>query len=82
MCGRGEPNPGADVAAASLSAPTRQVGRAYFETATKSYQILDAPGHKNFVPNMIGGCQVSRHVACSVAQRCNQNVAQRVRRAA
>ncbi|KAG0295040.1 translation termination factor GTPase eRF3 [Linnemannia gamsii] len=34
---------------------TVEVGRAYFETDIRRYTILDAPGHKTYVPSMIGG---------------------------
>ena len=32
---------------------TVECGRAHFDTESRRYTILDAPGHKNYVPNMI-----------------------------
>ncbi|KAI3651956.1 hypothetical protein MP228_003259 [Amoeboaphelidium protococcarum] len=34
---------------------TIETGRAFFETDKRRYTILDAPGHKNYVPSMITG---------------------------
>ena len=55
----------------ALSSPLGlvQVGRAHFESRNKRYTILDAPGHKNYVPNMIAGaCQAAASVAPPRAQ--------------
>lgn len=38
---------------------TVEVGRAQFDTPQKKYTIFDAPGHKNYVPNMIMGAALA-----------------------
>jgi len=38
---------------------TVEVGRANFDTPKKRWTIFDAPGHKNYVPNMIMGAALA-----------------------
>uniref|UniRef100_A0A0X3NR54 Eukaryotic peptide chain release factor GTP-binding subunit ERF3A n=2 Tax=Schistocephalus solidus TaxID=70667 RepID=A0A0X3NR54_SCHSO len=38
---------------------TVECGRAFFETENKHFILVDAPGHKSFVPNMITGAAIA-----------------------
>lgn len=38
-----------------ISGKTVEYGRGYFETEKRRFTILDAPGHKNYVPSMMQG---------------------------
>lgn len=48
---------------------TVEVGRATFETKTKQVTLFDAPGHKNYVPNMIMGAACADYGGLVVSAR-------------
>ena len=45
------------------------VGRATFATQTKEFTVFDAPGHKNYVPNMIMGAALADYGGLVISAR-------------
>jgi peptide chain release factor subunit 3 len=48
---------------------TVEIGRAVFDTNHKRYTIFDAPGHKNYVPNMIMGAALADYGALVISAK-------------
>jgi peptide chain release factor subunit 3 len=48
---------------------TVEIGRAVFDTPKKRITIFDAPGHKNYVPNMIMGAALADYGALVISAR-------------
>ena len=48
---------------------TQEVGQAHIETEKRRYTLLDAPGHKNYVPNMVRH-NLSRSVHNATRMQC------------
>ena len=48
---------------------TVEVGRATFATNTKEFTVFDAPGHKNYVPNMIMGAAFADYGGLVISAR-------------
>lgn len=48
---------------------TVEIGRAQFDTPTKQFTIFDAPGHKDYVPNMIQGAALADYGGLVISAR-------------
>ena len=51
---------------------TVEVGKAFFQTHSKRFTILDAPGHKNYVPDMIQGAAQADIAALVVSSKVGE----------
>lgn len=48
---------------------TVEVGRATFNTSKKQFTVFDAPGHKNYVPNMMIGAALADYAGLVISAR-------------
>ena len=48
---------------------TVEIGRATFDTEKKRWTLFDAPGHKNYVPNMIMGAALADYGALVISAK-------------
>lgn len=51
---------------------TVEVGKAFFQTPCKRFTILDAPGHRNYVPDMIQGAAQADIAALVVSSKVGE----------